>query len=234
MVGGKEAQERCNPPAPESPLWLPSLSHPKGGQLSPKSSMPRSRDVPVAGTLKSNPADLYRVETLTTQALPLPACSSQRLQVGVVKSLFHNELRIKLAFVSVAGCCLNFPMMKPIVPTHTHTPLLYWQSSVVPKLPSIDSSWRRTCASPEAGSPQQQLQQGTVQQQSPSKRARTGSAAVEGEGTSHNSPQWGYTALDAGALLQHSIMCVTAYLYASLAKLPSSRSTGTSFRMNRA
>jgi hypothetical protein len=76
--GGANGQERANPPAPESPVWLPSLAHPRpAGQLSPGSSLPRTRDVLLAGTLKSSPADLYRVENLIAQPLPLPALSPQ-------------------------------------------------------------------------------------------------------------------------------------------------------------
>eukprot|EP00882_Tetradesmus_deserticola_P022115 GHRQ01024001.1.p1 GENE.GHRQ01024001.1~~GHRQ01024001.1.p1 ORF type:complete len:423 (+),score=129.38 GHRQ01024001.1:383-1651(+) len=76
--GGANAQERTNPPAPESPIWLPSLASARtAGQLSPGSSLPRARDVPLAGTLKSSPADLYRVDNLTAQSLPLPALSPQ-------------------------------------------------------------------------------------------------------------------------------------------------------------
>jgi hypothetical protein len=76
--GGANGQERTSPPAPESPIWLPSLAIARtAGQLSPGSSLPRTRDVPLAGTLKSSPADLYRVENLTAQPLPLPALSPQ-------------------------------------------------------------------------------------------------------------------------------------------------------------
>lgn len=81
MVGGRNGKERSNPPAPESPLWLPSLSQTRSGQLSPGSTMPRARDVPGDGTLKSNPAELYRVENLAAQPLPLPAIGLQRNKV---------------------------------------------------------------------------------------------------------------------------------------------------------
>jgi hypothetical protein len=76
--GGGHGHERATPPTPESPIWLPSLSHPRtAGQLSPGSSLPRTRDVPLAGPLKLSPADLYRIENLTAQPLPLPALSPQ-------------------------------------------------------------------------------------------------------------------------------------------------------------
>lgn len=166
MVGGRDGQERPNPPAPGSPLWLPSLSHPRSGQLSPGSSIPRTRDVPVAGTLKLNPAELYRVENLTAQSLPLPAFSSQRVKVSRCNRCWYTRCSTLEAMCRPSNRTLATLSMRNVQ---------CLQGSHIPKLPNIDSSLRRSNGSPAVRSPQQHVEQ--QQQQSPSKRLRGGSPA---------------------------------------------------------
>lgn len=99
MPAGKDVKGRVAPPVPESPLWLPSLAQPKTGtgQLSSgNSTLPKKRDLPLAGTLKKDPAELYKLSSLTQQPLNLPALGSHG-KVRLTDYLTSTHIQAQLA-----------------------------------------------------------------------------------------------------------------------------------------
>jgi hypothetical protein len=83
----KDGQQRArlDPPPAESPVWLPSLAQTRGaGGHSPSKTLPKTKNLPMANTLKQHggdPASLFSMSTLPhLDALELPGMRKKKVR----------------------------------------------------------------------------------------------------------------------------------------------------------
>lgn len=99
MPSGTEGKAgRIEPPPPEPPVWFPSLAQGRGLMGSPgrgtaTGTMPKTRNMPIANTLRSG-NDLFSISTLPQlDALELPGMARK-------KKVWSGRLRV---YVFVGG-----------------------------------------------------------------------------------------------------------------------------------